>query len=265
MLPNGSGVPRFNEAAAHHRGERRCDSLMMPSRARFNEAAAHHRGEQAMARARAQGKSAASMRPRLSRSASFRRFNEAAAHHRGELKAAEILLAPGTQASMRPRLITAENFREARLSRSAVQQASMRPRLITAENVAVGDRHLPIHRASMRPRLITAENPPARSRGPTDDRRFNEAAAHHRGERRYGRRATRVSTSCFNEAAAHHRGEHPRVPIDVGVRAASMRPRLITAENVRQRADRPPCGCWCFNEAAAHHRGERGRRRRGDS
>ena len=59
----------------------------------------------------------------------------------------------------------------------------------------------------MRPRLITAEN--CTSRPPCAAR-----------------------TSCFNEAAAHHRGEQERAlagatwPVD-----ASMRPRLITAEN----------------------------------
>ena len=87
--------------------------------------------------------------------------------------------------------------------------ASMRPRLITAENVDQrgGQRHR--QDASMRPRLITAENA-----GRTIPRRgpgagFNEAAAHHRGER--GRRSAR-----------------PRPET-----GASMRPRLITAENLR--------------------------------
>ena len=83
----------------------------------------------------------------------------------------------------------------------------------------------------MRPRLITAEN------GPDDDDRhallvgFNEAAAHHRGEQpKKARDVTRGSR--FNEAAAHHRGERlHRAGRWKGNGSASMRPRLITAEN----------------------------------
>ena len=82
----------------------------------------------------------------------------------------------------------------------------------------------------MRPRLITAENVHALPRGLAGQSGFNEAAAHHRGERKmwdvvHGR------PSCFNEAAAHHRGEHP-----AWTGPSPRRPR--------------------FNEAAAHHRGE---------
>ena len=83
----------------------------------------------------------------------------------------------------------------------------MRPWLITAENplsAASRDRD---GRASMRPRLITAEN--ARRAGPPHRPAtgFNEAAAHHRGER----------------GVAAARRTHAQ--------EASMRPRLITAEN----------------------------------
>ena len=64
----------------------------------------------------------------------------------------------------------------------------------------------------MRPRLITAENGVV-------------------GRSRYAVRA------CFNEAAAHHRGEpegHKAQPRRAAT--ASMRPRLITAENIYQKA-----------------------------
>ena len=59
----------------------------------------------------------------------------------------------------------------------------------------------------MRPRLITAENARKAIAAGTGASGFNEAAAHHRGERDYDQ-------SRFREVAA------------------SMRPRLITAENV---------------------------------
>ena len=60
----------------------------------------------------------------------------------------------------------------------------------------------------------------------------------------------------FNEAAAHHRGELESAGvIGSGAPLASMRPRLITAENIKARPTNPvPDGR--FNEAAAHHRGE---------
>ena len=60
----------------------------------------------------------------------------------------------------------------------------------------------------------------------------------------------------FNEAAAHHRGEPERCDALFGGQPlASMRPRLITAENEPVRRD-DHAGHPCFNEAAAHHRGE---------
>ena len=65
----------------------------------------------------------------------------------------------------------------------------------------------------MRPRLITAENSDRYVQERIDIPGFNEAAAHHRGERR---------------VAAE--GVLDGVP-------ASMRPRLITAENIRRRLD----------------------------
>ena len=136
------------------------------------------------------------------------RFNEAAAHHRGEPLRGEVVLFGYGTASMRPRLITAEN-------RWARRCCSRGP-----------------GPASMRPRLITAENP---------------------------RRSPRTRPSCgcrFNEAAAHHRGEPAAGGVAPGEGAdASMRPRLITAENPAQAA-RPVAPPMSFNEAAAHHRGE---------
>ena len=59
----------------------------------------------------------------------------------------------------------------------------MRPRLITAENVADDDDDPAVGvLASMRPRLITAENARGTEILGHSAPRFNEAAAHHRGE-----------------------------------------------------------------------------------
>ena len=164
---------------------------------------------------------------------------------------------------MRPRLITAEN-QPARFGAQPAQLlASMRPRLITAENRAAAPR-----RGGARARFNEAaahhrgEPPQAVGLG-RRHRRFNEAAAHHRGEP-YTRRVIASTRICFNEAAAHHRGE-PFDPDDspFNTSSASMRPRLITAENLCAGGS---CGAIAggFNEAAAHHRGEptpRGRTR----
>ena len=114
---------------------------------------------------------------------------------------------------MRPRLITAENARGLGAVDVAVD-ASMRPRLITAENEPPGHQGLMLPHASMRPRLITAENEQAGGRLSGRTTRFNEAAAHHRGERLL-------------------REVPPRDP------PASMRPRLITAENTGGEAGQP--------------------------
>ena len=59
----------------------------------------------------------------------------------------------------------------------------MRPRLITAENSTSPSGTGADPTASMRPRLITAENTALRRRYEPAGQRFNEAAAHHRGER----------------------------------------------------------------------------------
>ena len=58
----------------------------------------------------------------------------------------------------------------------------MRPRLITAENGGSQFQQRGGLRASMRPRLITAENAAVDAHSPHQSPRFNEAAAHHRGE-----------------------------------------------------------------------------------
>ena len=71
----------------------------------------------------------------------------------------------------------------------------------------------------MRPRLITAENTRPSAIDYPDDRCFNEAAAHHRGER----------------------GDLFRRP---PAAVASMRPRLITAENPCSSAARPMPPRW---------------------
>ena len=158
-------------------------------------------------------------------------FNEAAAHHRGE----------------RSRVDPAAR-------RSA---ASMRPRLITAENVArysYTGRHV---WASMRPRLITAENPlgAPRPRGPA--RRFNEAAAHHRGERLLGLGRGRAGPASMRPRLITAENAPFHLPDELAA-GASMRPRLITAENAGTCRVRGRVGDG-FNEAAAHHRGERRR------
>ena len=85
----------------------------------------------------------------------------------------------------------------------------------------------------MRPRLITAENRGGVGGGQSGPRRFNEAAAHHRGEHPRNGATDLWKSAGFNEAAAHHRGEHGARDDAAGDRrAASMRPRLITAENL---------------------------------
>ena len=286
--PSRSPPYRFNEAAAHHRGEH-CPNgkgngdVSASMRPRLitaeNQSETWTEKTAAMASMRPRlitaengrqvdprnGDIDASMRPRLitaensvcTRTTSHVScFNEAAAHHRGEryqpLPDAGWVL----PASMRPRLITAENSPFSGLSRTG-DAASMRPRLITAENGSylIHDNEKGFG-ASMRPRLITAENP---LRSPTrrgSRQCFNEAAAHHRGERRTFGLFSACSRS-FNEAAAHHRGEHVGQRAKrVGELVASMRPRLITAENRQAQTS----GCFMptgFNEAAAHHRGER--------
>ena len=82
----------------------------------------------------------------------------------------------------------------------------------------------------MRPRLITAENPRAGWREAGIGRSFNEAAAHHRGEQAVGRGQRAVPGASMrprlitaeNRFEQRAGGRHGR---------ASMRPRLITAEN----------------------------------
>ena len=84
----------------------------------------------------------------------------------------------------------------------------------------------------MRPRLITAENCASTASGCARCPCFNEAAAHHRGELTRHPRGSRPRGSRFNEAAAHHRGERAADPSVIATWfVASMRPRLITAEN----------------------------------
>ena len=80
----------------------------------------------------------------------------------------------------------------------------------------------------MRPRLITAENV-VPSGWPAELLiRFNEAAAHHRGERTAGAGDGRRRPASMRP---HHRGERRRTRHGPREQGASMRPRLITAEN----------------------------------
>ena len=89
-----------------------------------------------------------------------------------------------THASMRPRLFTAENLVLAQIE-LVDGLASMRPRLFTAENPAGGQTATARGHASMRPRLFTAENAGDLDRQQEESRCFNEAAALHRGKRRW--------------------------------------------------------------------------------
>ena len=85
--------------------------------------------------------------------------------------------------------------------------ASMRPRHYTAENLFGARRRVVgVPGASMRPRHYTAENPTARPPGRRRCRRFNEAAALHRGKPPCTA-DPRHRQSRFNEAAALHRGK----------------------------------------------------------
>ena len=155
----------FNEAAAHHRGERAPAVAGVPETGGFNEAAAHHRGERTVS-GNVVTQIAASMRPRLITAENAPRDAQRANYMR---------------ASMRPRLITAENDVD-RCRSADGALASMRPRLITAENEEQVGGEDAQAQASMRPRLITAENLTGRSGSGSGSPRFNEAAAHHRGE-----------------------------------------------------------------------------------
>ena len=131
----------------------------------------------------------------------------------------------------------------------------------------------------MRPRLFTAEDSRALFGAFSSLSCFNEAAAIHRGRHRETWHLS-LRSHCFNEAAAIHRGRHQLLPISEPQRigfneaaaihrgrlvrtailarenAASMRPRLFTAED-RSGAGRRHEVPRRFNEAAAIHRGRR--------
>ena len=82
----------------------------------------------------------------------------------------------------------------------------------------------------MRPRLITAENVPVSARAAGRLIRFNEAAAHHRGERLHaGVDDRRVAASMRPRLITAENCSDIAIPTEW--RSASMRPRLITAEN----------------------------------
>ncbi len=105
---------------------------------------------------------------------------------------------------MRPRLFTAEIVQSS-IHVAVATIASMRPRLFTAEICASPTRSLSEHPASMRPRLFTAEIVATIWDKACLDKRFNEAAAIHRGNLPDSGSYLWDNAS-FNEAAAIHRG-----------------------------------------------------------
>ena len=180
----------------------------------------------------------ASMRPRLiaaenlAWSPTSRRgtnsFNEAAAHRRGkhEMGAAK----HGGLGGFNEAAAHRRGKRSGRLMTDEEKKASMRPRLIAAENNVFKRTGGRTTRASMRPRLIAAENAMFSCRASSRAPSFNEAAAHRRGK------PEPCSLCCsrgrgFNEAAAHRRGKPLRRRGVEQFANASMRPRLIAAEN----------------------------------
>ena len=83
----------------------------------------------------------------------------------------------------------------------------------------------------MRPRLITAENVQDPAPLKVCEKCFNEAAAHHRGERRQRRAVDDVAVDASMRPrliTAENGSPEEREPRGA---TASMRPRLITAEN----------------------------------
>ena len=155
----------FNEAAASHRGKREfahLDNLdgMASMRPRHHTAENFHPFEDLTDRL------IASMRPR---------------HHTAENLVDVALALPVAEASMRPRHHTAENRRWPD-ARQPGLYASMRPRHHTAENSVVALTSSYNCTASMRPRHHTAENWRLTKPTSAGKRRFNEAAASHRGK-----------------------------------------------------------------------------------
>ena len=131
----------------------------------------------------------------------------------------------------------------------------MRPRHHTAENPKKRTHRRGERCASMRPRHHTAENASTRRTHLCCGRCFNEAAASHRGKRRFSRMFKHMPPASMRPR--HHTAENLRPGLFPEETAeASMRPRHHTAENSAS------CGCttWMlsFNEAAASHRGKPG-------
>ncbi len=173
--------------------------------------------------------------PRKTESKSSRRtrcrssFNEAAAECRGKrgpVCGPDYIL----NASMRPRLSAAENAR---------YRAFPGYRWRSFNEAAAECRGKPPIRSGRRPRTF----------------RFNEAAAECRGKRRSLASYVGSMCTCFNEAAAECRGKRRNIRGDLGLSAASMRPRLSAAENAYSAGPTAP-GRSCFNEAAAECRGK---------
>ena len=132
---------------------------------------------------------------------------------------------------MRPRVIPAEDDRSGRRQLAHPPHASMRPRVIPAEDVpgdaVVGDQVV----ASMRPRVIPAEDGPPRTRRRGRPWSFNEAAGNPRGRREY-RQVSGSGPPGFNEAAGNPRGRRGGAEGETTPPpAASMRPRVIPAED----------------------------------
>ena len=152
--------------------------------------------------------------------------------------------------------MTAENRRYARRAGARVERASMRPRPMTAEN-SRGSRRLRRGRRCFNEAAADDRGKRLEHRGAfSSGFCFNEAAADDRGKRRRASRESARSARGFNEAAADDRGKLGGRRLGAPRRAASMRPRPMTAENARRR----PPGTRRrrrFNEAAADDRGKR--------
>ena len=116
--------------------------------------------------------------------------------------------------------------------------ASMRPRVFPAEDDVILQLQGLVNLASMRPRVFPAEDTAyAAAAGPALIG-FNEAAGIPRGRRdrpdpSYALRAG------FNEAAGIPRGRRCAYPIVCAAKAASMRPRVFPAEDIRGRVGNP--------------------------
>ena len=107
----------------------------------------------------------------------------------------------------------------------------------------------------MRPRVIPAENPAEQRMETLSAVRFNEAAGNPRGKRRDRSLSQFPSLDRFNEAAGNPRGKRCSTNRHTSSGGASMRPRVIPAENLLHDGRRR-CRRSGFNEAAGNPRGK---------